>query len=167
MSSKELFSTEQLVSVRTALDEFEQHKLEFHHPAIVVHGLTGIWGTEEPLPRESEAASYVREAPADQRVYRAPRQVAKAADWDLGLSSEFRRAIRGIDRKLQGRVLQAIDYISTKPTVAQGDTVTPLGGDLKGLWRYRIGDYRLLYRPDSQNQRVVLVTFVSRGGAYE
>jgi mRNA interferase RelE/StbE len=166
MSSKEQFSTEQLVSVRSALDQFEQDKLEFHHPAILVHSLTGIWGMEEPLPRDLEADRYVREAPAGQRLYKAPRAVPKAPDWDLGLSSEFRKAIRGIDRKLQGRVLQAIDYISTKPTVPKGDTVKPLGGELKGLWRYRIGDYRLVYRPDPDNGRVVLVTFVGRGAAY-
>lgn len=166
MSSKELFSTEQLVSVRSALDEFEQDKLEFHHPAIVVHSLTGIWGMEEPVRRALESVRYVREGPPEHPPYKTRPAVPKEPDWDLGLSSEFRKAIRGIDRKLQGRILQAIDYISTKPTVPQGDTVKPLGGELKGLWRYRIGDYRLLYRPDPDNGRVVLVTFVARGAAY-
>ena len=82
------------------------------------------------------------------------------------MSDEFLNAVQGIDRKLQGRVLEAMGYISTKPTEPKGDTVKPLTGEMKGLWRYRIGDYRLVYWPDTQNRRVVLVDFTSRASAY-
>ena len=167
MNSKEQFTTDVLGSIRAALHEFEADQLEFHHPAVTAQSLASLWQLGDAAPRRLEPSTYVREAPPESLRYKTRPALPAEPEWDLGLSTEFRKAIRSIDRKLQGRVLQAIDHISAKPTVAQGDTVTPLGGDLKGLWRYRIGDYRLLYRPDSQNQRVVLVTFVSRGGAYE
>jgi mRNA-degrading endonuclease RelE of RelBE toxin-antitoxin system len=87
-------------------------------------------------------------------------------DWFLGMTDEFRKAISAVDRKLQGRILQAISYIAATPVAAKGDTVKPLSGDLKKLWRYRIGDYRLVYRPDEARRQVMLVAFTSRPGAY-
>jgi hypothetical protein len=48
-----------------------------------------------------------------------------------------------IDRKLQGRILEALVEITKNPTEVRGDTVKPLTGDLKGFWRYRVGDYRI------------------------
>ncbi len=81
------------------------------------------------------------------------------------MTDEFIKAVQAIDRKLQGRILEAISYLSRKPTEPKGDTVKPLTGDLKGLWRYRLGDYRLVYRPEEEDRQVVLVTFTSRGAA--
>jgi len=94
------------------------------------------------------------------------RYTATIPNWYIGMSNEFIRAIQGIDRKLQGRILEAISHISSEPTTPKGDTVKPLTSDLKGLWRYRIGDFRLVYYPDSDGRRVVLVRFSSRSGVY-
>jgi mRNA-degrading endonuclease RelE of RelBE toxin-antitoxin system len=62
--------------------------------------------------------------------------------------------------------MAALADISRKPTIIKGDTIKPLSGDLKGLWRYRIGDYRLVYRPDETYQKVTLIAFDSRGSIY-
>ena len=37
-------------------------------------------------------------------------------EWFLGLSDEFNKSIEGVDRKLQGRILEAIRNIINKPT---------------------------------------------------
>jgi mRNA-degrading endonuclease RelE of RelBE toxin-antitoxin system len=87
--------------------------------------------------------------------------------WLLGMSMEFRKAIRGIDRKLQGRILEAIDDISAQPITPRGDTVKRLTGDFKNFWRYRIGDFRLVYLPDAERRHVTLKTFAARGGVYD
>jgi len=160
MNSNDQFSPDELGSIQSPLQEFDKGQLEFHHPAVIVHTLTGLWQIGEAVSR------YSREVPLDSVYYKERRAVPKQRDWDLGLSSEFRKAIRSLDRRLQGRIPQALDYITTKPTVARGDTVKPLKGEFEGLCRYRIGDYRLLYRPETDSKRVVLVTFVSRGSAY-
>ncbi|MBE9127810.1 MULTISPECIES: type II toxin-antitoxin system RelE family toxin [unclassified Coleofasciculus] len=67
-----------------------------------------------------------------------------SSQWLIAWSDEFVKNIQNIDRKLQGRILEAISHISAQPTVSTGDTVKPLKGELKGLWRYRIGKYRLV-----------------------
>jgi mRNA-degrading endonuclease RelE of RelBE toxin-antitoxin system len=42
----------------------------------------------------------------------------------------------------------------------------PLDANLKGCWRYRIGDWRLVYRPDPRERTVVLLDFAPRDGIY-
>jgi mRNA-degrading endonuclease RelE of RelBE toxin-antitoxin system len=87
-------------------------------------------------------------------------------DWLLGMTDEFRKGIAVVDRKLQGRILEAMSYIARTPLSPKGDTVKALSGELKELWRYRIGDYRLVYRPDESRKQVMLVAFTSRGDSY-
>lgn len=87
--------------------------------------------------------------------------------WGFALGPDFIKSIERIgDKKLQGRVLDAILKIARSPTTVVGDTVKPLTADLKGLWRYRVGSYRLVYAPDSTERRVTLLSFEARGDVY-
>lgn len=165
MAGDEGFRKDELESIGAGLTEFSSGDVPFEHPLLATAALMDIWTLAEPLMREArEAMPHMPRVMREE--LRVPYPAPPQADWDLGLTHEFRKAIRSIDRKLQGRVLEALDYISTKPTVPVGDTVKPLTGEHKGLWRYRIGDYRLIYRPDTDNARVLLITVVSRGSAY-
>lgn len=87
-------------------------------------------------------------------------------DWRFVLSEKFIKSIQNADKKLQGRILEAITKIAEAPTTPVGDTVKPLAADLKGLWRYRIGDYRLVYDPNHEQKHVTLLWFDNRGAAY-
>jgi len=87
-------------------------------------------------------------------------------DWYVGFSTEFIKSIASIDKNKRARVLEAIGKLADAPTTPHGDTIKPLAGDLAGLWRYRIGDDRLVYKPNDQSKKVVLVSFGARGGIY-
>lgn len=91
----------------------------------------------------------------------------RTPDWYIGFSNEFLKSIMGVDRKLQGRILEAISKIGDTPTTPIGDTIKPLTGDLAGLWRYRVGDNRLVYFPHRPSRRITLICFGSRGRIYE
>jgi mRNA interferase RelE/StbE len=91
----------------------------------------------------------------------------RTPDWYIGFSNEFLKSIMGIDRKLQGRILEAISKIGDTPTTPIGDTIKPLTGDLAGLWRYRVGDNRLVYFLHQPSRRITLICFGSRGRIYE
>lgn len=78
-----------------------------------------------------------------------PSVVAARADW----TDDFARAVRALDQKMRGRVLMAILDIVCAPTTPRGDTVKALVSDRRGLWRYRIGDYRLIYYPQPSGIR--------------
>ena len=95
-----------------------------------------------------------------------PRFSLKPPDWYVGFSNEFVKSIAKIDKKKQGRILEAIGKITLSPIEIKGDTIKPLSGDLNGLWRCRIGDDRLVYFPETEERKIVLITFSSRGAAY-
>jgi mRNA-degrading endonuclease RelE of RelBE toxin-antitoxin system len=87
--------------------------------------------------------------------------------WLIGFSSHFVEDISTVDKNVQGRILDAITKISTAPVASKGDTVKALTGELKGMWRYRIGDWRLVYLPNARDHSVTLMRFAPRGSVYE
>lgn len=93
--------------------------------------------------------------------------VRKGAKWYFGLTDEFIKSLRKVDRKTQGRILEAIKTICENPMELKGDTNKPLSGSLEGLWRYRIGDFRLIFQPNQSTNNVLLLSFSSRGSAYK
>jgi mRNA interferase RelE/StbE len=88
-------------------------------------------------------------------------------DWKVAFTADFSKAISSADRSMQGRILLAIAELSSDPITRRGDTVKPLVGDKHGVWRYRLGDYRLLYEPVARDRMVVLLDFAARGTVYD
>lgn len=124
--------------------------------------LEEIWAPQEvfyqkPLPEQAEDT--------DRPLF--SRRGPPPTEWAIAFTPAFRKSIAGIDKKLQGRILAAITDLSEEPASAHGDTIKPLSAELKGLWRYRVGDYRLVYKPDEEQRLVVLLEFAARGGIYE
>ncbi len=87
-------------------------------------------------------------------------------EWFFSPSSEFLKSISLLDKNLKGRILEAITKICKNPKETHGDTIKPLSGDLKGKWRYRVGEYRLIYQPDDGAHIVFLLAVFPRGEAY-
>ncbi len=88
-------------------------------------------------------------------------------EWLVNMTIEFAKNVQSVDKKLQGRILEAIIELIEDPTSARGDTVKQLRGRMRGLWRVRLGDYRLVYKPELERRLIVLLSFDSRGSAYE
>lgn len=93
-------------------------------------------------------------------------QSRREPDWLVGFSTEFIKSITHTEAKLRGRILDAVGKISVAPIDPVGDTIKPLSGTAGGLWRYRIGDHRLVYLPDAQSKKITLLFFGSRGDVY-
>lgn len=87
-------------------------------------------------------------------------------DWGFHMTNDFRKSVKNLDKSMRGRVLDAITEICKSPMEVRGDTVKPLTGELSGCWRYRLGDYRLIYQPIKEVRRIDLITIGGRGGAY-
>lgn len=89
--------------------------------------------------------------------------------WRIGFTSQFRKDVGELDRKLQGRILEALQEVSgyAPPFRAKGDTFKPLKGDLLGYWRYRIGDFRLVIKPIVAESEIDVITFSARGAVYD
>jgi len=95
-----------------------------------------------------------------------PPEPKRPPPWHLGMAPRFTKAVTNIDRKLQGRILEALTLITENPTTIHGDTIKPLSGEFHGCWRYRIGDYRLVYSPNHTLGDITVLDFASRGAVY-
>lgn len=87
--------------------------------------------------------------------------------WVFACSEAFDKQVLKYDAKLRGRFLTCIMKILRAPMTPIGDTIKPLEGDKKGLWRYREGDYRIVYLPNKANFQVFFVDVDSRGEIYK
>ena len=86
--------------------------------------------------------------------------------WTIEFTPSFSKNLKYIDTKNKGRILSAVSELTTNAIVVRGDTIKPLSGDKEGIWRYRIGDYRLVYIPKDPPRCVKLLDFSSRGSVY-
>jgi mRNA interferase RelE/StbE len=57
--------------------------------------------------------------------------------------------------------------LQLEQTPQQHSNVKALKGKLAGYYRYRIGDYRVVYLIDEQNNQVLVDTIAHRRGVYE
>jgi mRNA-degrading endonuclease RelE of RelBE toxin-antitoxin system len=108
--------------------------------------------------------SYQRIEPKEMR--KDPPKEDFSSPWSMRFSATFSKRLRTVDGKLRGRILQAFTEILQKPVEPNGNTLKPLTNDMAGLWRYRIGDYRLIYQPEHRPRIITMLDFGPRGGIY-
>ncbi|WP_338738346.1 type II toxin-antitoxin system RelE/ParE family toxin [Sporomusa sphaeroides] len=66
---------------------------------------------------------------------------------------------------MQKAVNKAFEVLSADPY--HGIRIKPLSGELQGYYRYRINDYRLIYRVDDSIVTIYAVGFGPRGDIYK
>ena len=81
--------------------------------------------------------------------------------WAVEIDDRAAREIRRLDRQVQRRVLSFLrDRIATEENPRRMGH--PLTGPKTGLWRYRVGDYRLICRIENDRVVVLLLTVAHR-----
>ena len=65
--------------------------------------------------------------------------------------------------KVRARVQHRIDALANDPRPPNAE---PLKGDLKGLWRLRVGEYRVIYEIDDKQHVVTVGAIGPRGAVY-
>jgi addiction module RelE/StbE family toxin len=100
-------------------------------------------------------------------AFRTQHAVDRDESWMSIFTRQFKKNMTVLDKKLQGRAMEAILEISENPLQVRGDTVKKLSGSLTGMWRYRIGDYRLVYEPLPKIFKIFFIDIGSRGGVYD
>ena len=122
--------------------------------------VSGIRFSKRTL-KPSEALSYSKRTPVNK-----PKPPIEKY-WGFKITKDFMNSIKKVDKNLQGRILEAITKLTLSPKTIMGDTIKPLTSDLEGHWRYRIGDYRLIYKPVEKWSEILLISFSSRGSVYQ
>ena len=82
------------------------------------------------------------------------------------LSKEASKYYRKVDKATRNRLDNALDRLANDPFNVQYFDIKPLHEPLKGLWRFRVGKLRIIYRVEKKAMQVQIVTICSRGEAY-
>ena len=86
--------------------------------------------------------------------------------WTISISNIAERQLRKLDRPIQKRIL---DWLSDRIEGCKNPRHfgEPLKGDHAGLWRYRVGDYRILCEIQDHKVVVLVLTTGHRGQVYK
>lgn len=85
--------------------------------------------------------------------------------WTIEYSQRAAKALRKLDKPSAGRLMQALEEISElEDPRARGKGLT---GSLAGLWRYRVGDYRIICDLINEELVIVAVELGHRSAIYE
>lgn len=80
------------------------------------------------------------------------------------LSNLFQRQFKRLDSVMQNRVDKYLKEVEElKNPRSRGKALT---GDLKGIWRYRVGDYRILCNIKDKELIITAMAVVHRSKAY-
>lgn len=83
--------------------------------------------------------------------------------WRIVPTAEFEHALRKVDGDIARRVIRTLDAIATSGNPrGRGKQ---LRHELFGLWRYRIGDYRVLV--ELRDNDLVILTVDHRSTVYD
>ncbi len=85
--------------------------------------------------------------------------------WNVELTATAEKQLRKIDRKWQSKIL---DYLEDEIAILDNPRSRgkALVGDKKGLWRYRVGNYRIICEILDVNFIIVAVTIGHRKSIY-
>lgn len=81
--------------------------------------------------------------------------------WSHQITPPARRDLKRLDPPVQRRILDALDRF----------VAAPRSGDIRKLdsvqWRLRVGDWRVRFSFDDENQAIVVLRILPRGRAYD
>ena len=84
----------------------------------------------------------------------------------IDTTPEFDRDIKALDKPTASRIINKIEWLSINPTVLKYP-LKHMPTDLKGLQKYRVGDYRILFWVDHNHKTITLYGVEHRRSVYK
>lgn len=84
--------------------------------------------------------------------------------FEIVIHDRARKVYERLPHQAARLVTNAIDALRDNPHF--GPNIKPLHGELRGLYRVRVGAYRIIYRVDNVLRIVVIKAIGSRGDVY-
>jgi mRNA interferase RelE/StbE len=82
--------------------------------------------------------------------------------YKAALTKSFLKELKKLPEDIKARVLKAVDEIVANPYAG-----IRLRGELEGFWRWRIGEYRIIYLIDERSKLVVFLDTGHRRAIYK
>jgi len=87
-------------------------------------------------------------------------------NWKVELSKEAIKDLKKLDKNVSSRLLNNLNKLEISENPLSLKDVRPLVGKLKGFYRLRVGEYRIIFEIDRPNKRIGIHIIVPRGNAY-
>lgn len=84
--------------------------------------------------------------------------------WTIKLKEECRKEFNKLDHVIQQRILS---YLHERVSPQPKRFGKALSGNLKGFWRYRVGDYRIIAKLYDHELVVLAVRIAKRSDVYK
>jgi len=91
--------------------------------------------------------------------------VAKKEVWEIDLTRLAEKVYDKASKNIRQRLDDCFENLEQNPLY--GNNVKALTGKLKGLYRYRVGDWRVIFRLRAEQQIVEIIAILPRGDAYK
>lgn len=86
--------------------------------------------------------------------------------WKVEFDNRARKELRKLDSQTQDRILKWLrQRLATDEDPRRSGK--SLKGRMKGLWRYRVGNYRIISQIQDENILILVVRIGHRGDIYE
>jgi len=85
--------------------------------------------------------------------------------YEVILSQTAAEFFAAADRPLALKLARCFRRLESDPRI--GNNIKRLKGEWSGYWRYRVGDWRVIYRIDDEISRVSVVVIAHRRDVYE
>jgi mRNA interferase RelE/StbE len=85
--------------------------------------------------------------------------------FEVTLSPSAAEFYAAADRPLARKLARCFRNLESDPR--RGNNAKRLSGDWAGYWRYRVGDWRVIYRIDDDQSRVWVAVIAHRSEAYD
>lgn len=91
--------------------------------------------------------------------------MAEEKSWEVVLTRPAEKSYDRLPTDVQERIGACFDTLENSPQ--GGANVKALTGKLRGLMRYRVGDWRVIYRLSLSRRQVEIIAVLPRGDAYK
>jgi mRNA-degrading endonuclease RelE of RelBE toxin-antitoxin system len=91
--------------------------------------------------------------------------MARQEIWEIFLTKPAEKNYDHVTRELQEQFDHCFAAMEDNPLY--GTNIRLLTGSLKGLFRYRTGDWWIIYRPLRDKRMVEIIAILPRGDAYK
>jgi mRNA interferase RelE/StbE len=87
-------------------------------------------------------------------------------NWKIEIKPVAHKQYLKLDKTVRQRIKKALQELEQEKNPLLHSTVRPLTGVLKGDYRIRVGDWRILFTPDKGEKIMHVYAILPRGDAY-
>ncbi|UCC38950.1 MAG: type II toxin-antitoxin system RelE/ParE family toxin [Candidatus Aminicenantes bacterium] len=87
-------------------------------------------------------------------------------NWRVELSKYALKYLKRLEKKTSQRILNNLEELEKVENPILHKNVRPLAGKLRGFYRLRVGEFRIIFELDRTNKRIGVHLIVTHGDAY-